>query len=345
MMTFKIEPGLLPQTIQVPKSKSYANRALILAALKKAPVRLKQLPLASDVTILLEALKSVGLSIKTERNETVVLNSFPECESPAGASVKVGEGGTTARFLACLLLNGKAPYELILGERLKERPWDEFLTVVKKLGGRAELTGQRLLVQGPLKLPKEFFVDATLTTQFVSGFQLALAFSDTVVRPQSLESSLSYWKMTQKMVQHFKLQDSYTIPADWSSASYPLAFCALKQAGFFPGLFLDEFQADAKLGQILELIGTIKYLPEGIRIVPSTYRGDLRINVQDCLDLVPTLGYLLAHIEGTHSLTGFENLIYKESDRLREVMKLLEQLGVSTQLQMAECRIDPLTLL
>ena len=49
----------------------------------------------------------------------------------------------------------------------------------------------------------------------------------------------------------------------------------------------------------------------------------VKFDVSDCLDLVPTLGYFLSHIEGIHRLIGISNLVHKESDRLTEVIKLL----------------------
>ena len=105
MQNLRINPGLLPETIHIPSSKSYANRALILSALKPGKMTLHHLPKASDVTFLIDGLRQIGLQIDCLNETAVISNSFPHCERSQGNEIFVGEGGTTARFLASLLSN------------------------------------------------------------------------------------------------------------------------------------------------------------------------------------------------------------------------------------------------
>lgn len=321
MSTLKISKGLLPTQIMIPGSKSYANRLLILAALKKSSFTLNNVPEAFDVAWMVKCLKALGLIITEEGSRLIVTNSFPACEL-AGGEIEVGEGGTTARFLAAFLLKGKAPYVLKLGGRLKDRPWEEFIEFVKKHGGKAKLEGDRLSLQGPLLLPKNIVIDCSRTTQFASAMKLA--FSDvTQVTPLNLHSSKSYWEMTEKLISAVASKDHYSVPMDWSSASYPLAFAALNQEIFFPELEVDLTQADAKFMTLLEQFHCVSYLSNGIKISPIKTHHDVALDVSDCLDLVPTLGYFLSQIPGKHKLNGIENLVHKESDRLSEVQLLL----------------------
>lgn len=132
--------------------------------------------------------------------------------------------------------------------------------------------------------------------------------------------------MNEKITNDLK-SDSYAIPADWSSASYPLAFAALNHKISFPGLHHDDFQADAKFLSILKKYNAVTETSQGIEVSPAKTEGDLHVDVSDSLDLVPTLGYFLSHIKGRHLLTGIENLVHKESDRLTEVIKLLKIFG------------------
>ena len=310
--------------VLVPPSKSYANRALILAALINKPFKLSHLPSATDVTILIDCLKKVGLNIVEDQSSVEILNSFPECET-AEVELSVGEGGTTARFLATMLLLGKNPYRLILGTRLKDRPWREFIQLVQKLGGKAELNENVLTVQGPVKLPAILEVDASKTTQFATAFQLLSVRTKTQVKPTQMESSQSYWAMTQKLVEELPKLNFYTIPADWSSASYPLAFASLNHTIVFPGLSPDNFQADSKFYDLLKEFGCIEQTSTGIVVHLLKHHHNVRFDVSDALDLVPTLGYYLSHIEGENELSGIENLDHKESDRLGEVIGLLKK--------------------
>jgi 3-phosphoshikimate 1-carboxyvinyltransferase len=321
MKSLKLKPGLLPSRILIPGSKSYANRALIIAAIRKNTFKLHHLPDATDVSLLVDSLRQIGVTIRFEAQTCTVSGSFPETASECEPII-VGEGGTTARFLACLLLRADKPYTLVLGERLKERPWDEFIAFVRSFGGQVELNGNELTLRGPLKLPRTVEVDCSRTTQFASGLQLAF-FNHAKIRPLNMTSSQSYWNLTDDLLVKMNEVDEYSIPLDWSSASYPLAFGALHQKIFFPGLKYDPYQADAKFLTLLKDLGAVTESDSGITVHPLNRPQSVRMDVSDCLDLVPTLSYLLAHIPGEHCLTGVANLAHKESDRLNEVLKML----------------------
>ena len=321
MKTFRIKKGGLPARIQIPSSKSYANRALILAAIKNERTELRNIPEASDVTNLLLALRKCGLHIQ-EKDHTVVLeNSFPACEKQEGI-LEVGEGGTTARFLAALLTLGKNKHTLKLGKRLKDRPWDEFLAICKDLSVSVTLDHDLLQVQGPLHLNKKLTIDCQRTTQFATAFDLILEEGNVI--PINLESSESYWKMNAPLKKAIVSQSFYEIPADWSSASYPLAFAALNQEIFFPGLRFDPYQADAKFLQVLQDFAHVKISDEGISVGPAAHDKQIRLSMNDCLDLFPAMVFLAAHLNGKHELTGLSNLIHKESNRLEEMCRLLQ---------------------
>jgi 3-phosphoshikimate 1-carboxyvinyltransferase len=324
MTSLKIEPGRLPASVQVPASKSYSNRALILAAQKGQGMRIKGLPASTDVTFLMDSLKAAGFSITQDQYSVVINNQLPTSTEKT-IEILVGEGGTTARFLAALLLKTNVSYELVLGERLKVRPWAEFIDLAHRYGGQAELVGERLFLKGPLKLPSRLKVDCSKTTQFASG--LRLAFPETEIIPVNMESSQSYWEMTVEMVKEFERTMIYQVPLDWSSASYPLAFAALNHEIHFPGLKYDRLQSDAKFLELLKEMGHVRDEEKGTRIGPSSYQKDISLDVSDCLDLVPALGYYLAHIKGRHELRNVKNLVFKESDRLHEVIQLLKIFG------------------
>lgn len=328
MQSLSLKKGKLVSKVIVPSSKSYANRALILCALLKDAPKLLNLPLATDVTILLECFEKIGLIVERNEGSVQIKNSFPACETPQSLiEIAVGEGGTTARFLAALLLLGSNSYRLILGERLKERPWQEFINLAHSLGGQVSLENDVLTIQGPITLPSVLEIDCTKTTQFASAFQLTSLHSGTKVVPLNLSSSQSYWAMTEKLMQEMTQVECYPIPLDWSSASYPLAFGALNQHIEFPGLFPDALQADSKFYQILQQYQALALTSAGIEVHPVSVHHSLTFDVSDALDLVPTLGYFLAHIEGEHQLDGIQNLVHKESDRLGEVIKLLKIYG------------------
>lgn len=316
-----IKKGLLTSRVNLPSSKSYANRALIIAAVSNSSPTLVNLPEATDVTNLLACFRSIGLNIESGNQSFKITNSFPACET-SGKTLDVGDGGTTARFLAAMLLLGKETYKLKLGKRLKDRPWQEFIDIVKLLGGKAELLEDQLIIKGPVKFPDSLEIDCSKTTQFATAFQLIAG--NTKIIPMNLKSSASYWQMTEQLMATMKKAERFSIPLDWSSASYPLAFGALNQTIEFPGLKYDSYQADSKFMEILKGFGAIEASPDGSVIVKKYNKlSSLNYDVSDALDLVPALAFFLAHIPGHHQLTGIKNLIHKESNRLAEVIRLL----------------------
>ncbi len=338
MTNLNIHKCFLRQNLLLPSSKSYANRALILGALRGNSFHIQNLPKASDVQFLVDGLKQLGLIMDQKGSDLWVRNSFPACETTETV-IEVGEGGTTARFLAALLLLGKKKHTLILGERLSERPWQEFIDVVQAMGGFAKLEGPELVLQGPLTVKKTLEIDCSRTTQFASGFQLALALTDCQVIPLHMKSSISYWKMTEKMIADLREKKTYVVPLDWSSASYPVAFAALKQEYFFTMLKRDEFQADSKFLDLLTKYDLVTELTNGIRITPKKFSADITLDVSDCLDLVPTLAFFLSHIPGQHCLKGIDNLAFKESNRIQEVIKLCQAFDRTCQLDGSSLRL------
>jgi 3-phosphoshikimate 1-carboxyvinyltransferase len=107
-----------------------------------------------------------------------------------------------------------------------------------------------------------------------------------------------------------------------------------------PDLKYDELQADSKFLDLLIKLEAIQITPEGIKVFPHKKSFSVEMNVEDCLDLVPTLGYLLAHIPGRHVLKNVQNLKYKESNRLQETMILLQTFERSSYIETNDLIIE-----
>lgn len=337
MQNLKIPKGGLPSRVHVPASKSYANRALVLGAVTPGDVTLENVPEATDVLHLVEALEKIGLSMDRRGSTLVMKGSFPASETE-GKGIDIGEGGTTARFLAALLLLGKKEYTLKLGKRLKDRPWEEFLQIAQKLGGKVELDGDRLKIQGPIKKPQSLEVDCSRTTQFATAFDLVL--SGTEILPRNVNSSEAYLAMNAPLKEHFQTELKYVVPRDWSSSAFPMVFGALNQNIDFPGLFFDPFQADSRILEVLNDLGAVETHPGGLLVRPLTRPQSVQLSMNDCLDLFPAMVFLLAHIPGNHVLQGLENLAYKESDRLKEMEKILKTFGRKFTAASDELRLE-----
>lgn len=339
-MSLKVESAKLPTRIDVPGSKSYANRYLILAA-RLGNRTIHSLPVGDDVDNMVDALKRVGLKILSNGSTVAITNSFPDCET-SDLEIDVGEGGTTARFLAAMLATGKMKYRLHLAGRLAQRPWEELLSALRQAGARASLHDTWVEIQGPVdwsRLPQS--IDASRSTQFASALQLAGAKDGVKLIPSRLQSSKAYWDMTLFACQQMASHKEVTVPLDWSSASYPLALAAVSgQVTCLSGLELDPLQADSSFGNWLIQRKAIRFDEVGAHVKELKDLGPTQMDMSQCLDLAPTMAFICAHLQGTSVLSGLEGLIHKESDRLGAITNLLSACGVAVEQGVGSLKIQ-----
>ena len=115
-LLYKVEPTPFDKEIFLPASKSHANRALIIGALKGNGFEVQNLSKSTDVLTLLTCLENIGLFISKNEEHVIFHNSFPACENLTQTEVidlKTGDGGTTNRFLLALLALGKKTYRFL----------------------------------------------------------------------------------------------------------------------------------------------------------------------------------------------------------------------------------------
>lgn len=324
-----ISSETITPVIECPTSKSYANRALILAALKKEKVTLLNIPRAQDVLDMISILKSIGVIFSEENKNISVLNSFPDCEikSDSPVTLHLGEGGTTVRFLYPLLALGTNKYFIKTSGRISERPMRELYRLIELQGAKASAS----FIQGPMNLNGTIEVDCSETTQFASSFMHLSLCSSLVVEPFHFHSSKKYLEMTNYMVTVFKNNTEYSVPVDFSSAGYMIAYGVLRQSIQISNIFeKDYYQADSLILDVLDMLGvnyTLSNSGLNINQISEFTRG-FDIDGSKCIDLVPTLMYLASFIPFESTITNIKSLQFKECDRLSEMMKILSFFNV-----------------
>ncbi len=325
----KVTSNNLPREVICPTSKSHANRALILAALKKTAFTLTHLPHAQDVLDMLNMLGQLGLEIRKQGEVTQLLNSFPECEQACDKAVLLAgsEGGTTVRFLLPLLALGKNEYHLPLLGGMKDRPMADLIIILKEWGANISCASGLIKIKGPMTIPSEVLVDCSKTTQFASALELLNMIKDIDVEYANLQGSSKYLQVTSNLVRACKKQDEYEIPADASSLGYLLSYACLTQDLIVSNVTeIDDTQADSFLIKLLMDLGVqIHFTEQGLSI--KKYERRLRhfeVDGSTCIDLVPTLMFLASQADGPSKIKNIANLRYKESDRLLEMQKILD---------------------
>ncbi|PIK14044.1 hypothetical protein [Halobacteriovorax sp. JY17] len=327
---FNVEAEPFNKVVKVPSSKSYANRAIILASLCKESIEIVNLPLSHDVTNLIHCLRIVGLKIVDIDDGIRIENSFPECEKEGSEIIEIlpGDGGTTTRFLIPFLALGKRKYRVEPEGRMRERPIADLLEGLVELGAIVNQCESWLTLNGPIVLNNRFLnIDASKTTQHATAIALALCFKGVEVSPIDMTYSTSYWEMTKNLISEFrKGQKKFIVPVDFSSMSYVLALGAdLGRVRVENCFSVDKYQSDSVFIDLLRKMNfQVETKDNGLEVSTNKNLKVIDFDCSDCPDLVPTLSFICARIEGTSKLRNLSVLKYKESDRLVEIQKLLD---------------------
>lgn len=343
-LVYKITPGLLNQKAisldLIPASKSHCNRALILAVLK-GDMKVSPLAKSSDTEHLLKAFQVLGIKTQVKNNIFYAEESFEAAEKRVNTKkpirIYAHDGGTTSRFLMALLSTGEKPYFLVLSQEMLLRPMEELVEALKFLGANIskheEGKENGYLIQGPLtKLktgePISLEIESRRSSQFYTALKLlTLKFPHLNIEAKNLENSKSYAQMTDENLKRAKTSHHLSIAYDFSSLSYLLAFLAVSAGGEFPKITeLDLEQADSALYSILKEAGAdISLAGHGLKIHGSReFLKPFKAWASIYPDLIPTLVFLAAHIEGESEFHQLQILAHKESDRTKELLFLLE---------------------
>jgi 3-phosphoshikimate 1-carboxyvinyltransferase len=337
---YKVEPTPFHKKIELPTSKSHANRALIIGAVRGGGFRINHLATSTDVVTMLACLEKIGLKIERKDHAVIFHNAFPACENETATDIidlQTGDGGTTNRFLLALLARGKKTYRLNPTEKMSERPMDDLLNPLKLLNVHLEtnVPGAWIVVRGPANMlnTSKLEIDCSKSTQFASAMMLAFSNLPLQIECKNIKASETYIAMTKSLLKETLLKNSYTIPVDFSSLSYPLALALLRGNVLIKNaLATDPLQTDALFVELMQKAGgDIEWTAQGLRASSKNTLKPFEVDGSMFPDLIPTLAFMAAHIEGESVLTNLSILRHKESDRLEEILKLLKNLSIDFQ--------------
>ncbi|MCL4340250.1 MAG: 3-phosphoshikimate 1-carboxyvinyltransferase [Nitrososphaerota archaeon] len=352
-MAFKLKYGWKEGAALVPPpSKSYAQRALIVASLAEGRSHLKMSEVeAEDISIMVSALKEFGVQIEVGHEVTAIDGGH--LRAPA-QPVNCGLSGATIRFLtsfSTLVPNGSV---LLTGEPdLLRRPIGPLIDAITKLGGSAE----SLRVSGfpPVRVKggglKGGFavVESSSSSQFISSLLMVSPLAKEGVRLEAkglvsspyVEMTISTMKDFGVMVRSEGMTFSvhgggynyadFDVPADMSAASFFMCMAVLRNSAIKIGhVNLARPQADSKIVDILRLLGvtvTVDGDSIQVRMRDGELRSDVEIDLKDSPDIFPPLATLGLLIPIT--FRGIAHTRLKESDRIRAMGTELTRLGAN----------------
>lgn len=357
MDIFEVEPLKKPvcKAIEIPGSKSYTNRALVMAALTKGPVGLHNPLYSEDTEAMIGCLRTLGLRIDASQQQIIVHDDISMVQNRA-YELFAKDSGTTMRFLLALLCLTPGTKTLTGSARLNERPIKDLVDALRLLGAKIEYLEKD--GQPPLKINSssllrgEVTLDASMSSQFFSALLMIAPLLDGLeIRFQGALISRPYSDMTIHAMREWgidvlqRTDGSYQIPpgqqyqkshyvieGDFSSAGYFFAIAPLTGSTItLKNLNPHSAQADRKFLNILASMGNEIIMSNHEITIIGKQLLPLMVDMEDCPDQVQTMAVLAAFAKGVTKISGVRSLRLKETERVQALKNELAKMGIKTE--------------
>ncbi len=331
--------GTIKASVNLPLSKSIANRQLCIQYLSGSAGEYR-LPDCDD-SVLMHNLLS---HLRTDKS----INEF-DCN----------DAGTVFRFMTAILANTEGDWLITGSERMKQRPCAPLVKALNDLGADVKYQSQvgfpPLMIKGKPIIGGEVFIDASVSSQFISALMMIgakmpdgvkIVLKGKVVSKPYIE--LTAWLMRQQGIDvsingfeirvlpgQYRFVNSL-FEADWSAASYwyALAAMAAKAEICLKGLSRTSAQGDRELAPMFKELGIDSYW-EGedlILVKTGNVVSEFEADFTACPDLFPSIAATCAGLGITGRFSGLSTLAIKESNRIKSVGNELVRLGYQIRL-------------
>lgn len=345
--------------IEAPPSKSYTQRALIVASLADEKSVIKNPLFSDDTSYMVSALKQFGIKIEKKGKDLIVYGTRGILKSPQ-KNIFTGNAGTTMRFLTAFaaLANGEA---IISGDkRMQQRPIQDLLDALSQLGVKSESDNG----YPPVKIFGGSFnggnakLKGSISSQYLSSILMCAPYAKkgvTIDVTGNLTSkpyvditldvmgnfginvkNKNYKKLIIKNNKKYKSRD-YKIEGDASSASYFFAAAAVAKGK----VRVKNINPSTKQGDI-GFVHILKKMGCGVRKGRDFIEvrgGNLKsvdVDMNSMPDAVPTLAVTSVFAESTTTIRNVANLRCKETDRLKALAFELRKIGANVE-ELQDC--------
>ena len=346
----------LQATVTVPGSKSYTNRALLIAGLTDGECRLEKPLVSDDTKYMIRALKAFGVSVQEGKDVFIVSGSGGKLSTPK-EDIFIGNAGTAMRFLTTFSALAPGKTRLDGDERMRQRPLADLLDCLTQMGVKAVSANGNgcppIDIAGGEVPGGDIQLAGDKSSQYLTSILLSAPYfkNDTCIHIQGDLTSKSYADITLDIMktfgvhvdnesyQRFKVKagdyykaQTYQVESDWSSASYFLAAAAVTGGEVtLTDINPHSVQGDAQFTSVLEKMGCrVEKKANALHIKGNPLRG-ITINMNNMPDAVQTLAVIALFAEGETVIEGIGNLRIKETDRISALANELTRLGAGVE--------------
>ncbi len=359
--------------LPMPVSKSFAQRAIIAAALAEGVSHLKGYTPCGDNEAAIQVARNLGAEVSVEGTEVTIKGIAAQYGSLTQSELHVGESGLLTRMMIPVMAQlGSGPVTFTGEKTLLNRPLTGAKEIMETFGAKIDSIQVPLTVTGPLKTGRAE-ISGKHGSQLISGLLMALPFADKnsqliVKDPKSIPymfitlevlkkfgikiandmqggreflESGGDWSLCTEMIfkvkggQRYKAAD-INLEGDWSAAANFLVAGAIFGKAELSGLDTTSLQADLSIMDILMDAGASLSQLDGRTGNITAQRAPLQafeVDASNCPDLFPIVAVLAAFCQGTSRIAGVGRLANKESDRAKAILGMLTQMGVQAQIE------------
>lgn len=344
--------------ISISGSKSFTNRAIILASIAEGDSSISGILRSDDSYWCIETLKKLGVGITIKDDVLKIHGVNGKWNHLKNKELYIGAAGTTGRFLPGLLAASKTDESWILkaSKRMSQRPIKPLITGLHMLGGKIEYVDKDgffpLKITGDGISGGEINISGKTSSQFISGLIMASPYAaqpvtiniiDYVVQKSYILITIGLMKQFGVKVEHDEnLKHFYIEPSNYvatnlnlepdiSSACYFFALAALTNGQIrVNGINEESNQPDIGFISVLEKMGCT--LVRGLNFIevigPKQLKGNITVDMKEMSDQTLTLAAIAPFADGPITITNVEHIRTHESDRLHAASVLLSSLGI-----------------
>ena len=354
--------GFFRNTLQMPASKSFAQRAIIAAALADGRSHLRGYSPCEDSESALAAARALGAKVRID-GSTISIDGIGGAHTSL-ETLHTGESGLLTRLMIPLMATINDGPVTITGEKtLSRRPLKGVSDIMASFGVIVRENTVPMKVEGRI-VPGVAEISGKDGSQLISGLLTALPLFD---KPSTLivtePKSIPYMFITCDVLKHFGIKISaemegdakmieeqdwsgctgvtfkikggqkyhaadFDIEGDWSSAAPFLVAGALFGKAEVQGLDTSSLQADLTIADILVEAGAVvSELDESVCVSRAPLEA-ISVDLNNAPDIFPIVSVLAAFCAGESVLSGAGRLVGKESNRAEAILEMLSGLGV-----------------
>lgn len=348
----------LDARVTMPGSKSYTQRAMIMASLADGDSCLKGPLLSEDTGYLTEALRLLGAGIEIHNGDMLVQGTAGRISNPK-KEIYLGNNGTAMRLLTTVVCLGKGEFLLTGAPRLLERPIQPLLEALNTLGAEARSKGKQgfppVVIRADGLQGGKIQLRNIESSQYISSLLISAPFArdDFILELQGTIPSMPYVEMTKALMKQFGVEVNKESPTrfsikngqkykgitcriegDVSSASYFFLAAALCQGRVrVEPIIPNTLQGDIAFLKVLEELGCeVIRGDHWVEVTEGRLKsGEIIFDFGDMPDMVPTLAVLAACRPGRTIIKNVAHLRIKESNRLEALARELTKTGIKAQ--------------